>query len=124
MPHQDQLNNSIRERHVEAGLKKMLDKYAKFRNTSDPGELANFKMHCHETYSLVPIQLPVLVVPPQVNEPKETLFKIPSKSPVKQTRQVSKCFLCKRLCLDNKALRTKQLQMRHDHCVKVKYIYI
>ena len=81
-------------------------------------------MHCLETYSLVPIQLPVLVVPPQVNEPKETLFQIPSKSPVKQTRQVSKCFLCKRLRLDNKALRTKQLQMRHDHCVKVKYIYL
>ena len=60
--------SSIRERHVEAGLKKILDKYSKFRKTSDPVELANFKMHCHETFSRVPLQLPVLVVPPQVNE--------------------------------------------------------
>ena len=62
--------SSIQERHVEAGLRKILDKYSKFRKT-DPVELANFKMHCLETFSLV---LPVLVVPPQVNEPKETLF--------------------------------------------------
>ena len=47
--------SSIRERHVEAGLRKILDKHSKFRKTSDPVELANFKMHCLETFSLVPL---------------------------------------------------------------------
>lgn len=124
--------------HVDAGIKRIQEKYKTVKKASDPNEFREFDSHCRERFFLQPIipadvsVQPIVsadvslqpIVPAEMpsedmNDDPRSIARLPPISPIKRTRQVAKCHTCKRLRLDNKNLRVKQVEIQRDHFVTI-----